>query len=286
MRFRATTFLFGSAFCVAVASTSNAIAQLSPDPYNPWNSQYESYVYPSIPGGTGVYPGQAAYEMPSGNRSANRFSRDVLEDFDRPSLDERGGRVPLRRGVGIPYTRAYREYDEMYKRVYTPNANVDDDYNSMRQQRDKAYQALRASKDPKERSDLRRTFDLYNRKTLREQLLGGRAGRAERTGAGQSRVDARSRGSAGKIPTRPRALQSPIDDSTDERAEDAAPPRRGSTTEPRSRSSTRPGSPSGSTRSNSSSPEAVLDRSRSMSRGAASQPSSTTAPRRPRRPRP
>ena len=134
----------GFAVALVLCISPNAVAQLSADPYNPWNSQYESYVYPTIPGtGGGVYSGQAAFELPSGNRGANRFS-EVTGDYDRPSLDKDGARVPLRRGVGVPYTRAYRDYDRMYDRIYTPNRNgegrgIDDEYNENRQKREEAY---------------------------------------------------------------------------------------------------------------------------------------------------
>lgn len=280
MRRTSTIFLLGCGSLVALATCSEAVAQLSADPYNPWNSQYESYVYPSVPGGIGVYPGQASFEVPSGNRGANRFNAEVLEPFDRPSRDEGEARVPLRRGVGVPYTRAFRNYDQMYGRVYTPNAVIDDEYNRKRELREQAYSAMRDAKTPQERAERRRDFNLYNRKLVREQLFGSNRSPAA---IERSRASRSARGSSSSVPPRPRTLPSPSTGLSDD-ADDDATPRR-----PRSSGSLtdRPGSgrlrsPARSTRPTPSSPEAVLERSRSMNRGRASDSSdpATVPPRR------
>jgi hypothetical protein len=271
-----------------------AMAQLSADPYNPWNSQYDAYVYPSFPGGTGVYSNQEAYAIPRGNRGANRFA-EALEDYDRPSVDKDGPRVPLRRGVGIPYTRAYRDYDRMYNRVYTPNENIDDEYNASRQKREEAYSDFRLATDPKKRSEYRKNYDYYNRQTLRELMLGGRNSRSSNparstrgtasprtdpslrrprtSGSGLSSPDAGAR----PLPARPRSSTSAGSRATRGGASDAlgSSSRRGSTAgrdSGSSRSSTGRGTSTTDRDSTSTSPLDVLRRSQRMNQGRSSTP--------------
>jgi hypothetical protein len=276
--------LLGFVVAATLATGSEAVAQLSPDPYNPWNSQYDAYVYPSIPGGTGVYPGQAAYEVPNGNRGANRFSAEVIEPYDRASRDEGGPRVPLRRGVGVPYTRAFREYDQLYGRVYTPNAEADETYNKARQAREQAYSEWRAEKDPKARAERRAEYNRFNRELLREQLFGSRNSRTSGDRAGRAGSAVPGRGSSGAVPRRPRVLRAPTDDLGDEEVDDATPRRPSTSRGSASRlGSGREGALGGSSRSNARTPEDTLRRSRSMNRGGSSDSSgSRDIPARPR----
>jgi hypothetical protein len=158
-----------------LGASSAAVAQTSPDPYKPWNSAYESYVYPMYPRGSGISPNQAALMMPSGTRGANQFQSflDELEGIDR----EPGRAYTPRRGIGVPYTQAYRRDDRTYGRVYTPNEEVDKNYNAARQARDEKYAEYLNARDGKDRARLLKEYDLYNRRTLRELMGGGRNAR-------------------------------------------------------------------------------------------------------------
>jgi len=163
----------GLVILVVLGITPAAVAQFSPDPYKPWNSEYESYIYPRYPGPDGIYPNQGVLSMPSGARSANRY-QNFLDELEGDTNEPGRPYVSPRRSIGVPYTRAFRQYDQTYGRVYTPNREADREYNASRQARDELYSELRATKDPAQRSRLRKEYELYNRQTLRELMSGRR----------------------------------------------------------------------------------------------------------------
>jgi len=161
--------------------TKNARAQLSADPYKPYNSQYEQYVYPSYPGDSGVAPNQSLLQGGGGGaRSYQRF----LEEEDEMDRAAPGSSVTSsRRAIGVPYYRAYRDYDRAYNRVYSPNKNADDKYLASRRSRDEVYSQYLAERDPKKKAQLLKEYQGYDQRARRE-LTEGRSINARRPAGG------------------------------------------------------------------------------------------------------
>jgi hypothetical protein len=178
---------------VSAASTLFAAgrvsAQLSADPYRPYNEQYEQYVYPSYPTGVGVVPNQAVLEGRGG--SARSFQRYLEEEDEMDRASSNASVAPGRRGVGSPYYRAYRDYDETYRRVYTPNKSADETYLANRKTRDGIYSEYLRETDPKKKAALLKEYQEYSQKALR-QLNQGR-GRGTRPAAERANAPSRPR---------------------------------------------------------------------------------------------
>ena len=166
--------VLGLGWWLALGVASEARAQHSADPYKPYNADYDQYLYPSYPNGSGVSPNQALLEMPS-PRSTGRSFQSYLDDepFDSES---RGYGAPstARRSLGVPYYRAYRQMDRAYKRVYVPNEDSDRGYEAARRARDEKYSDYLATPDPAERAKLRKEYEQLDRKTQRDLGEGGR----------------------------------------------------------------------------------------------------------------
>src|SRR3954447_12335725 len=76
------------------------------DPYKPYNSAYEQFVYPVYPSGSGYVPNQAVLEGRGGYSSANRL-QEYLNGGDA-GLGDPGYR-PRRTGPGVPYYSAIHQ---------------------------------------------------------------------------------------------------------------------------------------------------------------------------------
>ncbi len=173
--------VLGLGWLIALGAANAARAQHTADPYNPWNSQFEQYVYPSFPNGFGVSPNQVLLQMPTTRSTSRQFQQYLGEENDTFESDARGGSYSSasRRAVGVPYYRAYRQFDRAYKRVYTPNEEVDRGYETARQARDEKYSEYIATTNPKERTKLRKELEQLNRKTQHD-LVGADRGPARR----------------------------------------------------------------------------------------------------------
>jgi hypothetical protein len=161
--------LLSAAVAVWPGSTARAQGH-TPDPYNivgDYNIQYEPYVYATQPTPNSFFPGQARMMQDrAGNRAANRFQSfvDSLDGFE-PEPDVA---PPLRRGgMGTPYYRAYRRYDEDFQRVYRPNEAVDRAFYSEQQQRNQKYFDAINAKDPRKRAQLLREYNIENLRAAR-----------------------------------------------------------------------------------------------------------------------
>lgn len=182
---------------------SSARAQnQTPDPYMPYNSAYEAYVYPVYPNATGYTPNQDVLEGPSGymSRGGNRFD-DFLGTSDGFLLGDEFGPQRRRTGPGVPYYSSYRRYDRDYDRIYQPNAGVDQKYYQDRQQNHTKYLEYLRERDPAKRAQLYRQYTLQNQRVSRE-LAAPRSGGYGRLG---SSAGARDTTRAPGLDLRPRA---------------------------------------------------------------------------------
>jgi hypothetical protein len=183
---------------------SSAWAQnQTPDPYMPYNSQYETFVYPVYPNATGYGPNQGVLEGRGGGYSGgggNRFD-DFLGTSDGFLLGDDFGPQRRRTGPGVPYYSSYRRYDRDYDRIYQPNAGVDQKYYQDRQQSHEKYLEYLRERDPAKRAQLYREYTLQNRRVSRD-LATPRSGGYGRLGAG---AGARDTSRAPGLDYRPRA---------------------------------------------------------------------------------
>jgi len=86
-----------------------------------------------------------------------------------------------RGGIGVPYYRAHREFDDAFDRIYTPNAVPDQAFRADQETRTKLYVDYLKESDPKKRAQL---YRLYNQQSLRT---------ARDSGAGSTRAALRDR---------------------------------------------------------------------------------------------
>jgi len=180
------------------------------DPYKPYNSAYESYVYPSYPT-NGLMPNQSVLEGRAGGYGrANRF-----QDYMEGGEDDFGfGRS--RSGAGVPYYSAYRQFDR-YGRDYdrgTQGASGDRAYHEDQQARQEKYLEYLRERDPKKRAELYREYTSESRKAARDlSNTRGSLSRANSTAADKSanprtRRDAVNAGTDGAS-SRPPGLRMP-----------------------------------------------------------------------------
>ena len=161
---------FGLSLLLVATAGPQVFAQgHTPDPYNivgDYNSQYLPFMYATEPTDDGVIPNQSRLQPRAGNRAANRFDSyiDSLDGAQPESDSASGMRRP---GIGVPYYRANRRFDQDFKRVYRPNENADRSYYEGQRQRDDLYfDAMRRS-DPRKRSQMLREYNMENLRAAR-----------------------------------------------------------------------------------------------------------------------
>jgi len=143
------------ALLMAMAGESTARAQgggFGPDPFRPYNSQYDPYRYPT---GPATPDGGAAATAISGVRGANQF-QDYLNELNGA---ERQGSEKY--GIGLPYYRSavdprFREGDLEYRR----SRNADRSCEQTQELVTEKYFAYFTEKDPKKRAALLRDYNL------------------------------------------------------------------------------------------------------------------------------
>lgn len=143
----------------AIDLRSNAVAQgFGPDPYRPYNSRYDPFVYPVAPGDLdyGYNQGFAPVTR-NGARNANQF-QNYLDSVRGPGNARTGGGTGA--GAGTPYFRSDRTMDRDYDRVYQyhPNRQADAKYDSNQEEVSKLYFQYLRQKDPKKRAELFREY--------------------------------------------------------------------------------------------------------------------------------
>lgn len=174
------------AFLAASALVGEAHAQgYGPDPFRPYNSQYDPYVYGVAPGALdGV-----------GNPSINRAGVRNANQF-RSVVNELNGI-----GAGNRHDQVNRRYDSEYGRVYRPNAKTDknSDYESQRAQAADLYFQYLREKDPRKRAQLLREYNKAQSDTSRDLVASPNSRNARRrtsdtappsTGSGSARRSA------------------------------------------------------------------------------------------------
>jgi len=140
-------------FLSGVAGSHRALAQgFGPDPYRPYNSQYDSFVYPVAPGPLDY--GQNQSPLRSGIRGANQFDNYMNSVMGSPGARQQSG------GVGSPYYRGANRVTEREGMNYQPNREVDAKFESNQEMLTDLYFKYLREKDPKKRADL---FRQYNR---------------------------------------------------------------------------------------------------------------------------
>lgn len=134
------------------------------DPFRPYNSQYDPYVFGVAPGALDA--GSNITINRQGVRNANQFS-DVMEGLNNSNR----------------YDRAYRAHDEERKRVYRPNAAADKNFDSRRAKASDIYFEYLYERDPGKRAAL---FKEYNQ--ARSAVARGLAADPGARGARRSRA--------------------------------------------------------------------------------------------------
>jgi len=167
---RLRTLLTALAVTIAPASASTAFAQgYGPDPFKPYNSQYEAYTYPMGPASPGG-GGRGVALPPMGNAGANQYQRYVDE------ISGAGRQGTEKYGIGMPYYRSAVDpsFDTKGTRQYRPNHNADQTFEQSQEVITRKYVAYFTEKDPKKRAELLRD---YNR--ARNQVSRAMSGRRE-----------------------------------------------------------------------------------------------------------
>ncbi|WP_068418888.1 hypothetical protein [Planctomyces sp. SH-PL62] len=159
------TLLAPAALLLLSALPGNASGQgFGPDPFRPYNSQYDPYVFGVAPGAYDA--GGNATLNRAGVRNANQF-QNFLE-----GLDERGNR----------YDRANRAYDRDYNRLYKPNSKADARFENRRNEVSDVYFRYLREKDPRKRAALFKEYTQAQNRSARglsddPNARGGRRGR-------------------------------------------------------------------------------------------------------------
>ena len=146
----------GLALLIGLAHGTIASAQgHTPDPYRPYNSVYDPYVYPIYPRGDGYFPNQNRLTGRSGPAQANQFqdsSTRMASAATRPSGLSRSG------GAGTPYYRAHRRFDPNNR---PNNSEADRLFREKQEERDtryfearKKYQEAVNERNPQKRARL------------------------------------------------------------------------------------------------------------------------------------
>ncbi len=111
-----------------------------PDPFRPYNSQYDAYVFGVAPGALDGVGNPTLNRQ--GVRTANQY-REAVEGLDTSNR----------------YDRSFRAYDQDRRRVYRPNAQADKNYNARRAKASDIYFQYLRETDPRKRAAL---FKEYN----------------------------------------------------------------------------------------------------------------------------
>ncbi len=232
--------LLGSCFSLTMSFDAVVLAQgggLGPDPYRPYNSQYDAFVYPVAPGNGDVVPSEAALSR-AGLSRGNQF-----QDYLR-----RNGS-----GYANSTARNRRQMDPKTLRdsQYQPNRNVDEESGFYEKQDfvSQAYFSYLREKDPKKRAELLREYQQARRKPAREfaasktrrQRQAGEGGGEDNDAAPARRSEAsRARSSRSNVPPSPRLKPSEGSGRSRSSAVPPPPPRGGAASDSKPSSSATP----------------------------------------------
>lgn len=159
----------GAAGPLLLAIAPNAGAQgFGPDPFRPYNSQYDSAVFPIAPGPMSAFGNTMLNQNQGGVRGANQFE-NYLESIG----DGRGG---ARR-----YDQANRAYDRQFGRQYQPNRKADAGFQERQEEVSELYFRYLREQDPRKRAELLREYKLARGRATRQLSVGARNARSPRT---------------------------------------------------------------------------------------------------------
>ncbi|WP_337175883.1 hypothetical protein [Paludisphaera sp.] len=127
-----------AAACLGQAASARAQG-FGPDPFRPYNSQYDPYVFGVAPGPLDA--GSNVTINRQGVRDANRY-REAMEELGQVNR----------------YDRAFRDHDRERKRIYRPNAEADRNLEARREKASDLYFQYFNEKDPRKRASLFREY--------------------------------------------------------------------------------------------------------------------------------
>lgn len=137
----------GFLFVVGFASTGLAQPGMGPDPYRPFNSQFDAFTFPIAPGYGDVVPNEAAYGRAGLAARSNRF-QEYLQGTAF--------------GSGNQNFRTQRQLDPQAFREsqYRPNRKVDEEsgYYEKQEYVSQAYFKYLRESDPKRRAELLKKY--------------------------------------------------------------------------------------------------------------------------------
>jgi hypothetical protein len=185
--------LAGLGLAVVVLGATPARAQgFGPDPFRPFNSQYDAYVYPIGPADGGA--GAAAF--PRGVSGANRFQDylNQLQGAERAEIE--------RYGIGMPYYRRSVDpsFDRDGKREYRPNRQSQRAFEDTQRLITDKYLDYFTERDPSKRVKLIRDYERVSREVGRALSTTREANPVDALDAATATLGAsgRSRGTAGR----------------------------------------------------------------------------------------
>jgi hypothetical protein len=141
-----------------------------PDPFQPYNAQYEPFVYPVGPAIPAA--GQSAgANVRSGVRTANDWENYMN------SLAGAGRAGSERFGIGMPYFHSAVDprFDKDGKRQYRPNRKADRAFERSQELIAEKYLAYFSERDPARRAALLRDYSLARRQVTRALSSAGGA---------------------------------------------------------------------------------------------------------------
>ena len=141
----------------SVMGTTTVWAQgFGPDPFRPYNSQYEPYVRAIGPASPAA--GQSAPMNAIGNRGANQF-QSFLNELQGPvnTFDPTGDRF----GIGQPYYRSTVDpaFSRLYRPAFLPREKAERTFEETQRLINEKYFAYFEEKDPRKRARLLRDFN-------------------------------------------------------------------------------------------------------------------------------
>jgi len=157
------SLLAGLSIAAAQAGAPSAWAQgFGPDPFHPYNSQYEAYARPVGPASPGAGQG-VGLNTRYGGRGDNQFQAYLNE------LAGAGRARTEKYGIGVPYYRSAVDsrFDVDGKREYRPNFKADQTFEQTQELITQKYLAYFAERDPKKRAELLRDYNQTHARVAR-----------------------------------------------------------------------------------------------------------------------
>ncbi|MDR3623249.1 MAG: hypothetical protein P4L85_28100 [Paludisphaera borealis] len=212
----------GSAWLLLAVSPISVFAQgFGPDPFRPFNSQYDSYVYPIAPG---PLDGVGNPSINRGVRGANQFE-SYLNGIGSAN-------------VGTRYDQLYRSQISEHRRAFRPSHDADVKFEDQQASITNLYFDYLRAKDPRKRAAALKKYNQARDQASRDLSSAGRSGSGRK-------AQKPKRAAAGAEGDKPQATDDePLDGETaDSPDRIITPPRRSAgsaaaTTSPRRRSTT------------------------------------------------